>query len=211
MIAPSAFINSFYVGINIESILYGESSDAYHEVAQTHRSARAGIELLLYFKTIRILLSNRGTHKKLNLFYALFSSMMVFLITVWVATQALFGQNMWLDPDFPGGPDAYWRANIGVWYMGWGMVAVIVLQLMTDALMVRHARGCQNYAHLVCSRSTAVGLYGIAIVSLSYSSFCGWLPLVSIIYTLLPCGRFDFIPCPSFGSASRMGHQFTRW
>ena len=163
MIAPSAFINSFYVGINIESILYGESSDAYHEVAQTHRSARAGIELLLYFKTIRILLSNRGTHKKLNLFYALFSSMMVFLITVWVATQALFGQNMWLDPDFPGGPDAYWRANIGVWYMGLGMVAVIVLQLMTDALMVRHARGCQN----VCS----LGLFQIYRCRIIWNSY----------------------------------------
>jgi hypothetical protein len=42
------------------------------------------------------------------------------------------------------------------------------------------------YAHLVGSRSTAVGLYGIAIVPLSYLSFCGWLPLVSITRTLLP-------------------------
>ena len=66
--------------------------------------------------------------------------MMVFLTTVWIATQALFGQNMWLlDADFPGGPDAYWKVNIGVWYMGWATIAVIVLQLMTDALMVRCA------------------------------------------------------------------------
>ena len=116
------------------------------EVAQTHRSARAGIELLLYFKTIRtiILLSNRGAHKKPNLFFVLFSSMMVFLITVWIATQVIYGQNMWLDADFPGGPDAYWKASIGVWYMGWAAMTVIILQLMTDAFMVRHARGCQN-------------------------------------------------------------------
>ena len=148
MTTSSVSTNSFYVGINIENILYGESSDAYHEVAQTHRSACAGIELVLYFKTIRILLNNNGTHKKSNLFYALFSSTMVFLITVWIATEAIFGQHMWLlDSDFPGGPDAYLQANIGVWYMDWGAIGVIVLQLMTDALMVRHARGCQN----VCS------------------------------------------------------------
>ena len=143
MTTPSAFINSFYIGINIENILYGESSDAYHEVVRTHWYARAGIELILYFKTIRtiVLLSNRGTHKKSNLFFALFSSVMVFLITVWVFAQAIFGQNMWLlDPDFPGGPDAYWKANINeVWYMGWGAIAVFALQLMTDALMVRRA------------------------------------------------------------------------
>lgn len=62
---------------------------------------------------------------------------MVFSITVWVATQAVFGQKMWLlDSDFPGGPYAYWKTNLSVWYMNWSTVQVIVLQLMTDALMV---------------------------------------------------------------------------
>jgi hypothetical protein len=145
MTTSSASVNAFYVAINIENILYGESSDAYYEVVQTHWSTRAGIELLLYFKTIRILLSNNETHKKSNLFYALFSSIMVFLITVWIVTEAIFGQHMWLlDSDFPGGPAAYMQANIGVWYMDWAATGVIVLQLMTDALMVRQARGCQN-------------------------------------------------------------------
>lgn len=104
----------------------------------TYRSARAGMELLLYFKTIHVLLTNRGTHKKSNLFYALFSSMMVFAITVWVVTQAIFGEEMWLlQSDYAGGPNAYWEQNISVWYMDWGSTAVIMLQLMTDALMVK--------------------------------------------------------------------------
>ena len=125
-----------------------EHSSMYHEMMHTYQWAGAGVELLLYFKTIQILLSSRGTRKKSNLFYALFSSMMVFLITVWVATQALFGQKMWLlEADFPEGPDAYWSANIWVWYMDWGTMAVIVVQLMTDGLMVGHSRACQN----VCS------------------------------------------------------------
>ncbi|KAF8556745.1 hypothetical protein OG21DRAFT_1506141 [Imleria badia] len=113
------FFNMFYIGINIENILYG-------------------IELFLFFKTIRILLSNRGTRKKkIILFYVLFSSTMVFTVTVWVATQAMFGQKLWLlDSDFPGGPAAYWRKNIAIWYIDWGTTAIVVLQLMTDALMI---------------------------------------------------------------------------
>jgi hypothetical protein len=143
------FQNSVYIGIILEDILYGESRDAYHETMQTYQSAGAGVELLLYFKTIHILLSNRGgARKKSNIFYALFSSMMMLSITVWVATQALFGQQMWLlESDFPGGPDAYWSANIWVWYMDWGTTSVIILQLMTDGLMVGPARACLN----VCS------------------------------------------------------------
>ena len=139
------FENSVYIGVNIESILYGESCQAYNETIQTYQSTGAGVELLLYFKTIRILLSNRGARKKSNIFYALFSSMMVFSISVWVATQALFGQQMWLlESDFPGGSDAYWSANIWIWYMDWGTTAVILLQLMTDGLMVGLARACLN-------------------------------------------------------------------
>ncbi|KAG8221507.1 hypothetical protein J3R82DRAFT_1722 [Butyriboletus roseoflavus] len=112
------FQNSVYIGINIQNILYG-------------------IELLLYFKTIRILLTNRGARKKSDLFYALFSSMMMFLVTVWIITQAIFGEEMWLlQSDYPGGADAYWQQNIAVWYMDWGTTAVVILQLMTDALMI---------------------------------------------------------------------------
>ncbi|KAF8549278.1 hypothetical protein OG21DRAFT_1421588 [Imleria badia] len=126
MSTSSPFITSFYIGIQIENILYG-------------------IELFLYFETIRILLRSGGTHKKSNLFYALFSSMMVFLTTIWIATQAIFGQNMWLlDADFPGGPDAYWQAKIGIWYMDWATMTVIVLQLMTDALMIHRCRVIWN-------------------------------------------------------------------
>lgn len=62
---------------------------------------------------------------------------MLFSITVWVATQVIFGENMWvLESDFPGGPYVYWTMKIRVWYMGWGTIAIIILQLMTDALMV---------------------------------------------------------------------------
>ncbi|KAF8443961.1 hypothetical protein L210DRAFT_3533263 [Boletus edulis BED1] len=117
----SIFQNSFYIGVNIQNILYG-------------------MELVLYFKTMNILLSNRAI-KKSNLFYALFSSTMVLLVTVWVATSAVFGEKMWLlDSNFPGGPDAYLQENISVWYLDWGTTSVILLQLMTDGLMIYRCR-----------------------------------------------------------------------
>ncbi|KAF8132481.1 hypothetical protein EV363DRAFT_1449391 [Boletus edulis] len=88
-----------------------------------------------------ILLNHKEALKKSNLFYALFSSVMVFSVTVWVATSAIFGQNMWLlHSNFPGGQDAYWKNNFSVWYMDWSTTAVIVLQLMTDGLMIYRCR-----------------------------------------------------------------------
>ncbi|KAH0828687.1 hypothetical protein J3R83DRAFT_3056 [Lanmaoa asiatica] len=120
------FQNSVYIGINIQNILYG-------------------IELLLYLKTIHILLTNRGARKRSDLFYAFFSSLMLFSVTVWVATQAIFGEKMWLlESDFPGGPDAYWKEYISAWYMDWGTTAVVMLQLMTDALMIHRCRVIWN-------------------------------------------------------------------
>ncbi|KAN0080048.1 hypothetical protein V8E55_009614, partial [Tylopilus felleus] len=66
-----------------------------------------GAALLLYFKTVQILLSNKEVHKKSNLFYALFSSVTIFWITIWVVTGAIFCHKMWLS-DLPGSPDTFW-------------------------------------------------------------------------------------------------------
>ena len=117
-----------------------------HEVAQTYWLTRVGIELFLYFKTIHKLLSRRGAHKKSNLFYAVFSTVMLFSVTVWVVTEVIFGQQTWLpESEYPGGPYAFWKTNLSVWYMEWSRIEIIVLQLMTDALMVTfHARHEMN-------------------------------------------------------------------
>ncbi|KAF8548726.1 hypothetical protein OG21DRAFT_1422559 [Imleria badia] len=116
------FQNSVYVGINLQNILYG-------------------VELVLYFKTMHVLLSSNIRHKRSDKFYVTFSSVMLLMITIWVSTQAVFGEKMWLiDAAFPGGPDAYWAANVSVWYMDLGTTAITVLQLMTDGLMIYRCR-----------------------------------------------------------------------
>jgi len=66
---------------------------------------------------------------------------MLILITIWVSTNAIFGEEMWLiHSDYPGGANAYYMSNISNWYMVMGRAAVFVLQLMTDALLVRTPR-----------------------------------------------------------------------
>lgn len=103
--------------------------------------SRAGVEVVLYLKTMHVLLYAKTHHKKGHVFYVVFSTVMLVMITTWVSTQAIFGEKMWIeDASFPGGPDAYWAANVSVWYMDLGTAAITILQLMTDGLMVRSDR-----------------------------------------------------------------------
>ena len=152
--------------------------------------------MVLYYKTVTILLSNRGAHRKSKLFYALFSSIMVFGMTVWIATAAIFGEKMWLvHSDFPGGPDMYWKKNISVWYMAWASSASILLQLMADGLMLGHIRGCHNVClALTCHRCAH---HFVAVDS--------WW----VTPALNPFGRL--IPClPGLRSPLRLDRQFAR-
>lgn len=88
---------------------------------------------------MRVLLFRKGGPTKIDIGYAIFSSVMVLMLTLYVSTQAVFGEKMWLeDANFPGGPDAFWASNASIWYMDLGTTAVVVLQLLTDALMVRY-------------------------------------------------------------------------
>ncbi|KAH0828729.1 hypothetical protein J3R83DRAFT_3141 [Lanmaoa asiatica] len=125
------FQNAAYVGINLQDILYG-------------------IELVLYFRSMYSLLTHEGERNKSDVFYAIFSTLMLFMITIWVSTQAIFGEKIWLlEANFPESLNAYRPANISVWYMDIGTAAVTVLQLMTDALMIYRCRMIWNSYHAV--------------------------------------------------------------
>ncbi|KAF8553376.1 hypothetical protein OG21DRAFT_1510320 [Imleria badia] len=123
-VIPNATLseNSFYVGINLQDILYG-------------------IQLALYFKTMHAILARRREPWKSDVFYAVFSSVMLPLITIRVASDGVYGQKMWLiDRNYPGGPVAYGEAHASDVYMDFGAAAVVILQQMTDALMIYRCR-----------------------------------------------------------------------
>lgn len=104
---------------------------------------------------------------------------MLFLITVWIGAQALFGEEMWLlNSDFPGGSGAYWAKNISVWYMDWGTTAGVLLQLMTDGLMV----GAQGMSESFCAHFVDSQIYRCRIIWDSY--FAIIMPVILWIATL---------------------------
>jgi len=114
----SLFQNSFYVGNAFNGILYG-------------------VELVFYVKTVQALLRGDRKHARTNRFFAIFSTALLFLITIFVAVQAVFGQEMWIvNAGFEGGSAAYLAMYASVWYQTMGTAASIMLQLMSDALLI---------------------------------------------------------------------------
>lgn len=97
-----------------------------------------GIELCLYIRTIHVFLGRRRAPRESDVFYAVFSSVLLLLVTIWVAVDAMVGQRVWLlSQNYPGGPVAYGEAHASDTYIDVGAAAAIVLQQMTDILMVR--------------------------------------------------------------------------
>ncbi|KAF9240068.1 hypothetical protein BU15DRAFT_46081 [Melanogaster broomeanus] len=144
-----AFQVASYIATNVQNILYG-------------------VELVFYFKTMQVLLrqGQRGQRTKSNIFYAFFSSMMFFLITVWVVTQVIFSETMWIqEQDYPGGPGQWSASHMSIWYMDLGTTAAIVLQLMTDALMIYRCRIVWNSYRIIVAPSILwVATLGLGIV-----------------------------------------------
>ncbi|KAH7926990.1 hypothetical protein BV22DRAFT_1032333 [Leucogyrophana mollusca] len=112
-------LNSYYIGNNFNTILYG-------------------VELVLYFQTMQVLLKSKATQRKIPAkFFMIFSTTLLFLITIFVVTQMVLGEEMWIiNANYPGGQAAYYEARSAVWCQTVGAVAPIILQLMSDGLLV---------------------------------------------------------------------------
>ncbi|KIK82322.1 hypothetical protein PAXRUDRAFT_832269 [Paxillus rubicundulus Ve08.2h10] len=134
-----SFQTTAYIGTNLNDVLYGEFSGIY---PPSYTSlVRTGIELVLYFKTMQILLRNGGNRKRSDLFYAFFTTIMFFLISVWVISQVIFSGKTWMQHrDYTGGPGKYWLNHMSDWYNDFGATSVIALQLATSALMIHRCR-----------------------------------------------------------------------
>ena len=70
------------------------------------------------------------------------------MITIYVAVQAVFGQEMWIvHADYPGGSGQYLADNAAAWYETLGSAASVVLNLMSDGLLVSHCYTLSTFAH----------------------------------------------------------------
>ncbi|KAI9457705.1 hypothetical protein HD554DRAFT_2301550 [Boletus coccyginus] len=123
--------NAMYVAINLQDMLYG-------------------VEIVLYLETIHAVLTVRKEWGHSEVLHVLFSTVMLILITIWVSTNAIFGQEMWLiHSDYPGGASEYWVLNMANWYLVVARAAVLVLQLMTDALLIYRCWGIWNNTYVI--------------------------------------------------------------
>lgn len=85
---------------------------------------------------MRVFQARRREPHNFDAFYGAFSTVMVFLATIWVFADVMLGHKMWLLPvgrNYPGGPMAYMEAHPSLA----GTIAIFILQQMTDGLMVR--------------------------------------------------------------------------
>ncbi|GBE87855.1 hypothetical protein SCP_1200800 [Sparassis crispa] len=126
------FQNAYYIGNNINGILYG-------------------VELVLYFISIRQLVeSYKATKKRVDIFYMWFSTGLLLLVTIFVAVQAVFGEEMWIvNAGFPGGDAAYLKMYASVWYQTMGTASTVILNLLTDGLMIWRCFVIWNDARIV--------------------------------------------------------------
>ncbi|KAI9568333.1 hypothetical protein HD554DRAFT_758905 [Boletus coccyginus] len=66
---------------------------------------------------------------------------MLLLVTIWVATGSIFSQEIWLlNQNYPGGPTAYEEASASDIYIVVAGAGILILQQMTDRLMVYRCR-----------------------------------------------------------------------
>ena len=92
---------------------------------------------MLYFMTVRTMLSRKHKRVPSDKWFLLFSTVLLCLNTVFVATQAVFGEEMWIvNASFPGGSALWFAENAAVWYETWGTASGVLLNLVTDGYQV---------------------------------------------------------------------------
>ncbi|KAI9569215.1 hypothetical protein HD554DRAFT_625863 [Boletus coccyginus] len=140
------FERALYVGITLQNILYG-------------------VEVILYLRTMQIFLARRRKPHQFDVFFAAFSTVMFFLITGWIAADARLGKILWLqDRNYPGGPMAYLISPSMRLYNHYDAAVTIILQQMTDGLMVWRCRVVWDSLHVIiipCFLWLATLLFGI--------------------------------------------------
>lgn len=83
------------------------------------------------------LVNHRKQWTRTDKFYMGFSTALLVLITIYMSTEAVFGQEMWIvHADSPGGSLEFLIENADIWYQTMGTTASVILNLFSDALLV---------------------------------------------------------------------------
>ncbi|KAI0937988.1 hypothetical protein AcV7_003306 [Taiwanofungus camphoratus] len=162
-----------------------------------------GVELVLYFMTMYTLLKNKASLTRSDKFFMIFSSVLLCLITIYLSTEAVFGQEMWIiHADYPGGAAAYLDAKASVWYQTMGTAASVALNLLNDALMIyRCYLVWDNGYVIIIPCFLYVATLGLGVTELYFSGapsanfFAGLAAKLSIAYFATTIGLNTLLTC----------------
>jgi hypothetical protein len=121
---------------------------------------------MLYFDIMQVYVERTSKHGRSDIFYMTFSTALLFLNTIFVATQLILGQEAWIINDgYPGGATSYLAFYISAWYQTMGSTASSLLLMMSDGLLVSVLQVCGRRSRLMSSRFTGATLFGAEVAT----------------------------------------------
>ena len=94
---------------------------------------------MLYGAGVWLMLEDRKRkqNEKTNRTFLIISTVLILANTVFFATQAFFGEAMWvINEGFPGGSAAWFAQNAAVWYQTFGTTACVIQNAVSDGFQV---------------------------------------------------------------------------
>ncbi|KAG2114535.1 hypothetical protein DEU56DRAFT_985143 [Suillus clintonianus] len=108
---------ALYIGNTIATVIYG------------------GIVFIYGYSTYLLMASRKPIPRRL--FYISFGGLLLLLLTIASASNLAFGELMWIEQrNDPGGPPAFFAANLSAWYNVFGTAADTAANILTDGLLL---------------------------------------------------------------------------
>lgn len=149
MSAVEVFEHAFYIGSYMSGILYG-------------------VELVVYFATMRALL-RKTTQVRSDRFFMAYSTVLLMLVTIDVATNAVWCEQMLITfASQTGGAAEFIATQASVWYETLSSTSVVALIFMSDALLIYRCfiLWSSNYWIIFLPVLTYLGAFALAVCEL---------------------------------------------
>ena len=96
------------------------------------------MEISVFFASVHCISSRPSEYRKGQKFFIVYGAILLALVTIQLACDAIWCQFMWIDHrNYPGGPVAFYRVSAGVWYNALAFAADTAGNFLCDGLLVR--------------------------------------------------------------------------
>jgi hypothetical protein len=120
-------------------ILLGETSSLQTTGIASHtRDSDPGLDIFAFFASVYCISNRASDYRKGQTFYVVYGGILLALIIIGVAIDAVWGQYVWIDHrNYPGGPLGYFVASKATWFNILGMAVGPAVNILGDGLLVR--------------------------------------------------------------------------